>query len=74
MIISIKGWETRLKSRRWVEGGWRIVLAVSCSSWICLMPISIGFVGELEREVKSAELRMRWPFVAKGSVWVSGGL
>ena len=37
MIIAIRGWPTRLKSRRAVEGPCMVYVAVSCSVIICLM-------------------------------------
>lgn len=61
-IISISGWETRLKSSRCVEGGWRVVFAVSCSSWICFMPICRG----VTRHGWSEDVSCSVPSTAKG--------
>jgi hypothetical protein len=78
-MISIRGCETRLKSKRYVEGGCRAVFAVSCSICICLIPmvrlvfsaLPLGS-GMSFGSMPSSKVRVRVPFRAKGSAEVSG--
>ena len=69
-MISIRGCETRLKSRRYVDGGCKAVFAVSCSICICLIPIvKLVAPGSLKSfgSIPSSKVRVREPLRAKGS-------